>query len=301
LEDWEGNHGDIWMISLFIYLFELNSHVFRLSSENWIYHERQQSSLCGQHCLNNLLQQKYFSAPDLSEIALELDRTEARLGGKSLVSGNVSEDGFFSVQVLREALHKFHGLTLVSWTSEEGRDAVSDPTTQNAFVINAREHWYAIRKLNGHWWNLNSLEPQPQFISAFYLSALLGQLRADRCTIFLVVGNMVQNASKPSSDDEELSSWHRECDILPAGEKSNSNKPAIFSGAGRKLNDSAKDDLSSRTNSIMNNSDVSDDPDLALALQLSLEMSKNNGAVSAPVKSQKDIMREQRLKMLEKK
>ena len=279
---------------------DFNIIIYRASSENFIYHERQQSSLCGQHCLNNLLQTNYFSAPDLSEIALELDKTEARLGVNNLVSGNVSEDGFFSVQVLRDALKKFHGLTLVSWTSEEGKDTVSDPTTQNAFIINAREHWYAIRKLNGHWWNLNSLEPQPQFISSFYLSALLGQLRADKCTVFLVVGNLVQTVSKPSSDDEDLSSWHRECDILPASEKSGLSKPAVFSGTGRKLNASSTEGSSSRTDNIMNSSDISDDPDLALALQLSLEMSNNKAAV-APVKSQKEIMREQRLKMLEKK
>ena len=39
----------------------------------WVYHERQESALCGQHCLNNLLQNAYFTAPDLSDIALELD------------------------------------------------------------------------------------------------------------------------------------------------------------------------------------------------------------------------------------
>ena len=39
----------------------------------WVYHEVQESALCGQHCLNNLLQNAYFTAPDLSDIALDLD------------------------------------------------------------------------------------------------------------------------------------------------------------------------------------------------------------------------------------
>lgn len=42
----------------------------------FIYHEKQESLLCGQHCLNNLLQGPYFSAADLSEIAHELDAKE---------------------------------------------------------------------------------------------------------------------------------------------------------------------------------------------------------------------------------
>lgn len=45
----------------------------------WIYHERQQASLCGQHCLNNLLQGHYFEASDLAAIAAELDSRERAL------------------------------------------------------------------------------------------------------------------------------------------------------------------------------------------------------------------------------
>ena len=41
-----------------------------------IYHEKQESMLCGQHCLNNLLQGPYFSAMDLANIAHDLDARE---------------------------------------------------------------------------------------------------------------------------------------------------------------------------------------------------------------------------------
>lgn len=34
------------------------------------------SSLCGQHCINNLVQGAHYSAPDLAEIAHELDAQE---------------------------------------------------------------------------------------------------------------------------------------------------------------------------------------------------------------------------------
>jgi ataxin-3 len=44
-----------------------------------IYHEKQVGSMCGQHCLNNLLQGPYFSAGDLSDVAADLDNAEREL------------------------------------------------------------------------------------------------------------------------------------------------------------------------------------------------------------------------------
>ena len=63
----------------------------------WIYHEKQESKLCGQHCLNNLLQGSYFTAPDLADIAQSLDESERRLldGAFTGVSQNVDEFGNF--------------------------------------------------------------------------------------------------------------------------------------------------------------------------------------------------------------
>jgi ataxin-3 len=44
--------------------------------EYWIYHERQQALLCGQHALNNLVQANKFSPGQLAEIAHQLDQME---------------------------------------------------------------------------------------------------------------------------------------------------------------------------------------------------------------------------------
>jgi hypothetical protein len=44
--------------------------------EYWIYHERQQASLCGQHALNNLVQACVFQPDALTEIAFHLDNLE---------------------------------------------------------------------------------------------------------------------------------------------------------------------------------------------------------------------------------
>jgi ataxin-3 len=72
-----------------------------------IYHELQDSMLCGQHCLNNLLQDEFFSAVLLAEIAQELDDTERSIIDEGISPGksaNVDESGNFSIQVLRLAL-----------------------------------------------------------------------------------------------------------------------------------------------------------------------------------------------------
>lgn len=44
-----------------------------------------------------------------------------------------------------------------------------------AFIFNSTDHWFAIRKIDDIWFNLNSTNnsPGPQIISEFYLSAFL--------------------------------------------------------------------------------------------------------------------------------
>jgi Ataxin-3 len=76
----------------------------------WIYHEKQVSALCGQHCLNNLLQSPVFSPDGLAQLALRLDAQERAFmlsqgtdtpdALKFLAedSGNVDEAGNFSLQ-----------------------------------------------------------------------------------------------------------------------------------------------------------------------------------------------------------
>ena len=76
-----------------------------------LYHERQIAALCGQHCLNNLLQGPYWTEVGLAEIAHELDAQERALmlsegvtadarRFMSEASGNVDESGNFSIQVI---------------------------------------------------------------------------------------------------------------------------------------------------------------------------------------------------------
>jgi hypothetical protein len=70
------------------------------------------------------------------------------------LAANVRADGFFSVQVIAQALQNA-GLSCTPIGSEEARDAHNNPQNETAFICNRSEHWLAIRKLGGHWFDLN--------------------------------------------------------------------------------------------------------------------------------------------------
>lgn len=67
--------------------------------------------MCGQHALNMLLQRNEFDASHLANYVERLDQREMELTGipsHSFRSQNASESGFFSIQVLQEALISQH-------------------------------------------------------------------------------------------------------------------------------------------------------------------------------------------------
>jgi hypothetical protein len=74
--------------SVATYINSFDDGFIDLDGDVYIMHETQDSSLCGQHCLNNLVQQSVFTTIDLSEIAQELDRLESDflLDGSSMDS-----------------------------------------------------------------------------------------------------------------------------------------------------------------------------------------------------------------------
>ncbi|RPD54755.1 Josephin-domain-containing protein [Lentinus tigrinus ALCF2SS1-6] len=170
-----------------------------------IYHEKQQPGemLCAQHALNSLLRE-FFSAPDLSEIARELDEVERREldeEERAQTSNNMDDTGFFSVQVLQKALSDSFNLTLVPWGAEELRPYHDHPHTQMAFILNHAQHWYTIRRFGnvspdpaleadpggGHWFNLNSFNDAPERIGKLYLGMFLQQAQQEGYSIFAVI------------------------------------------------------------------------------------------------------------------
>ncbi|KAM5242710.1 ataxin-3 isoform 1-T1 [Hipposideros larvatus] len=193
-----------------------------------IFHEKQEGSLCAQHCLNNLLQGEYFSPVELSSIAHQLDEEERMRMAEGGVtsedyrtflqqpSGNMDDSGFFSIQVISNAL-KVWGLELILFNSPEYQRLGIDPINERSFICNYKEHWFTVRKLGKQWFNLNSLLTGPELISDTYLALFLAQLQQEGYSIFVVKGDLpdceadqllqmirVQQMQRPKLIGEEL-------------------------------------------------------------------------------------------------
>lgn len=180
----------------------------------------------------------YFTPQDLSAIALSLDALEegvrdvpAEAGAHSISRGvtqststNMDDSGFFSVQVLDQALQvwglkyahrwavRFSPITdqsfpsLESWRSENMRPFAEMPHTQHAFIFNYMSHWFTIRRFGGpsgsdtldapsnsdalgHWFNLNSFLEKPEYVGRLYLAMLIQQAEREGYSVFTVISN----------------------------------------------------------------------------------------------------------------
>ena len=155
----------------------------------FVYFEKQKSDrLCGLHCLNALLQGPFFNVGQLSEIALELDNKEKNLYEKKGVDSNVDLDGNFNIQVLTKALNCCNCI-IKNVKQNEISNILNNNTNQNfGFIFNSIGHWFAIRKIENIWFNLNSTNslPGPEIISDFYLSLFIDSCVNNGYTIFYV-------------------------------------------------------------------------------------------------------------------
>uniref|UniRef100_A0A8C7CLI0 ubiquitinyl hydrolase 1 n=4 Tax=Salmoninae TaxID=504568 RepID=A0A8C7CLI0_ONCKI len=159
-----------------------------------IFHEKQEGSLCAQHCLNNLLQGEYFTPVDLSSIAHQLDEEERM---RMAEGGMGSEEYRTFLQVISNALSVW-GLELILFNSREYQSLMINPINEKAFICNYKEHWFTIRKLGQQWFNLNSLLTGPELISDTYLALFLAQLQQEGYSIFVIRGNL------PECDAEQI-------------------------------------------------------------------------------------------------
>lgn len=252
----------------------------------YVYHELQDSHLCGQHCLNNLLQEDFFSAVLLADIAQELDEQERSIitptaemySPQTELSSNVDESGNFSIQVLRVALERYHNIDLVPWHfKSEGAD--SDPLAQQGFVVNRSEHWFTIRKINNTWWNLNSTSELPEVVSQFYLSALLHQLRQDGYSVFIAKGKLNTNTTgKPFNSEVsgDNGHWYTEEELLNktttgAGALAKpAAGPVAFSGVGNRLGGGDDPSTPVDLNDFMVDGEDNDDLQLLQAISASM-------------------------------
>ncbi|KXS14700.1 Josephin-domain-containing protein [Gonapodya prolifera JEL478] len=147
----------------------------------------------------------YFSAVDLASIAQSLDAKEqaalVESGGTDADvaaymkdgSHNYDDSGFFSVQVMEEAMQVW-SLRIVPVDSRELKeDPMYDPLTERAFICNLQEHWFTLRHFGSspsRWYNMNSLFSTPSWISPTYLSLFLAQLKQEGYSIWVVRGQL---------------------------------------------------------------------------------------------------------------
>ncbi|XP_010515929.1 PREDICTED: ataxin-3 homolog [Camelina sativa] len=185
----------------------------RTSNGGMLYHEVQESNLCAVHCVNTVLQGPFFSEFDLAAVAADLDGKErqvmlegAAVGGFSSgdffseESHNVSLGGDFSIQVLQKALEVWD-LQVIPLNCPDAEPAQIDPELESAFICHLHDHWFCIRKVNGEWYNFDSLLAAPQHLSKFYLSAFLDSLKGSGWSIFIVKGNFPQECPMSSSSE----------------------------------------------------------------------------------------------------
>lgn len=91
-------------------------------------------------------------------------------------------------------------LQVIPLDSPVAEPAQIDPEKENAFICHLQDHWFCIRKVNGEWYNFDSLYPAPEHLSKFYLSAYLDSLKGFGWSIFLVRGNFPKECPITSSE-----------------------------------------------------------------------------------------------------
>ncbi|KAI3781666.1 hypothetical protein L2E82_11686 [Cichorium intybus] len=263
-----------------------------------LYHEVQESKLCAVHCVNTVLQGPFFSEFDLAALASDLDRTEHQMmlegsaasGGDAFLSEeshNVSMDGDFSIQVLQKALEVWD-LQVIPLHSPVAEPAQVDPELENAFICHLQDHWFCIRKVNGEWYNFDSLYAAPEHLSRFYLSAYLDTLKGFGWSIFLVRGNFPKECPITSGEASNgYGQWLLPEDAERITKSCNSGNRQQHQLSPEKLNQRAPvavedDDLNAAIAASLGDVGTSgNDDDLEAAIAASLEASKDMGG--APV------------------
>ena len=130
------------------------------------------SALCGQHCLNNLCQGPVFTLGTITDVVGELHRKlDAVMGGAYAgESPYVDYAGNYSIDVLSACLKgRYPGALLRTLNHPALRDVARNPTMCEAYVLNKDNHWFAIRRLYGKYWRLDSMKPAPEFIGEMYV------------------------------------------------------------------------------------------------------------------------------------
>lgn len=96
-------------------------------------------------------------------------------------STNVDGSGNFSIEVLRSALKSTFDLDMINVRDESVLSQFGDITDIEGFIAHKDAHWFAVRNINGHFWNLNSMEERPSIISHFDLATKIAGFQSSGC------------------------------------------------------------------------------------------------------------------------
>ena len=140
----------------------------------------------------------------------------------------MDDSGYFSIEVIISALNKVFSLDVINYNSsnEIAKRARADPTTQNAYICNFKEHWFTIRKIGKQYFNLNSLLSHPELLSLSYIHLFLAQLQQEGYSIFIVTGKL---PACPADDILSNTLVHQPNKPQLLGERSLLKKPASTS------------------------------------------------------------------------
>lgn len=119
--------------------------------------------------------------PIMSFSFLSHDSSKDYLDRLAEGSTNVDGSGNFSIEVLRSALKSTFDLDMINVRDESVLSQLGDITDIEGFIAHKDAHWFAIRNINGHFWNLNSMEERPSIISHFDLATKIAGFQSSGC------------------------------------------------------------------------------------------------------------------------
>lgn len=109
--------------------------------------------------------------------------------------GKVRVDGFFGIQVIQRALENLR-LEMIRLGHSDDGSAMANPAGETGYILNRNEHWFSVRKIGSYWFDLNSTNAAPKFVSNTYISLFLMQLKQDGFSVFVSCRHSVPGARR---------------------------------------------------------------------------------------------------------
>ena len=152
-------------------------------------------------------------------------------------------------------------------------------TSFDGFICNRESHWFAIRNINGKFWNLNSTKERPELISHFRLAAEIELLQNSGYSVFCVVETGA--LPEPCASEAEIYSrglpqfWWREEDLVTGQGNKGFVDPWSNVGSGMRLDGKSSTNGNNHNNTIANIEGLTEEEMLQMAMAASLQEPSN--------------------------